>query len=80
MANFKGIRAAQQRRYDYISVDSEDGAVLVMVREGSDRLAAGLALDPKTARDVAADMIRLAEEIEEHRRHRSNAGKGDSHE
>ena len=65
MGYFPGQRQSNQRRYDYLSLKLEDtGEVMMMIYEGSDRKLAGLFLDAKTARKIAAELVKLADEAE----------------
>jgi hypothetical protein len=64
MMNFKGQRGPSQRKYDYLTAEREDSAVMVMIYEGEYRNRAGLHCDAKTARKIAAALIKLADEAE----------------
>ena len=65
MGYFLGQRQSNQRRYDYLSLKLEDtGEVMMMIYEGSDRKSAGLFLNAATARKIAAELVKLADEAE----------------
>lgn len=61
---FQGQREPGQRRYDYLSLQREDTAVMMMISEGEYRNRAGLNVDAKTARKIAAELVKLADEAE----------------
>lgn len=63
---FQGQREPGQRRYDYLSLQREDTAVMMMISEseGEYRNRAGLNVDAKTARNIAAELVKLADEAE----------------
>lgn len=61
---FQGQREPGQRKYDYLSLQREDTAVMMMISEGEYRNCAGLNVDAKTARKIAAELVKLADEAE----------------
>ena len=66
MGYFLGQRQSNQRRYDYLSLKLEDTGevMMMMIYEGSDRKSAGLFLNAATARKIAAELVKLADEAE----------------
>lgn len=63
MKGFKGIKSRGSSRYDYVSI--YDGPDFVVISVLEDELRASYAsVDLKTARKIAAELIRLVDEIE----------------
>lgn len=66
MAEFRGQKAPSKRRYDkvdlYLIKDIEE--VVIYTFDAEHNASSGAAFDAKTARKIAAELIRLADTIE----------------
>jgi len=64
MAQFKGIKHPISTRYDQVGVDEFGSMITMRCYDGFYREGASAAVTPATARQIAAELIRLADEME----------------
>ena len=64
MARFKGIKQQGATRYDKVGVDGFGSMIMMRCYDGDCHWGTSAAVTPATARKIAAELIRLADEME----------------
>ena len=62
--DFKGIKHKDARNYDRVSVYQWDGMVCMIAYDGIMKKREGALVAPATARKIAAELVKLADEAE----------------